>query len=82
MWLYAQTVDLPSPMTSQVLLRLGSKDEITQTITSLWSGRSFGDDRTIEEAIEAYKLAYISAKMKKEKASDDGRHYASHRLAI
>ena len=46
----------------------GVKDEITQTITSLWSGRSFGDDRTVEEAIEAYKLAYLSAKMKKEKA--------------
>ncbi|MCM3711594.1 DUF2225 domain-containing protein [Sporosarcina luteola] len=46
----------------------GVKEEIAQKITSLWSGRSFGDERTIEEAIETYKLAYISASLKKEKA--------------
>ncbi|MBD7985601.1 DUF2225 domain-containing protein [Sporosarcina sp. Sa2YVA2] len=46
----------------------GVKKEITDTITSLWSGRSFGNGRTIEEAIEAYKLAYLSASVKKEKS--------------
>ncbi|MFS0688905.1 DUF2225 domain-containing protein [Sporosarcina sp. 179-K 8C2 HS] len=44
------------------------KEEIAQKITSLWSGRSFGDERTIDEAIEAYKLAYVSASVKKEKS--------------
>ena len=46
----------------------GVKDEIAKKITSLWSGRSFGEERTIEEAIEAYKLAYVSANVKKEKS--------------
>lgn len=46
----------------------GVKEEIAQKITSLWSGRSFGEERTIEEAIEAYKLAYVSANLKKEKS--------------
>jgi uncharacterized protein len=46
----------------------GVKEEIAQTITSLWSGRSFGNERTIDEAIEAYKLAYLSASVKKEKS--------------
>ncbi|MFD1205432.1 DUF2225 domain-containing protein [Sporosarcina contaminans] len=45
----------------------GTKEEITNTITSLWSGRSFGNERTIEESIETYKLAYLSATIKKEK---------------
>lgn len=45
----------------------GVKDEIAQKITSLWSGRSFGDERTIDEAIETYKLGYLSANVKKEK---------------
>ncbi|WP_252503933.1 DUF2225 domain-containing protein [Sporosarcina sp. Marseille-Q4943] len=44
------------------------KEEIAQKITSLWSGRSFGDERTIDEAIEAYKLAYVSASVKREKS--------------
>ncbi|WP_432360239.1 DUF2225 domain-containing protein [Sporosarcina sp. UB5] len=44
------------------------KKEIAQTITSLWNGRSFGDERTIDEAIETYKLAYLSANVKKEKS--------------
>lgn len=46
----------------------GVKEEIAQRITSLWSGRSFGDERTIDEAVEAYKLAYVSANVKKEKS--------------
>ncbi|WP_262177527.1 DUF2225 domain-containing protein [Saccharococcus sp. Marseille-Q5394] len=46
----------------------GVKEEINQKITSLWSGRSFGDERTIDEAIETYKLAYVSAGVKKEKS--------------
>lgn len=46
----------------------GVKKEITNTITSLWSGRSFGEERTIDEAIETYKLAYLSASVKKEKS--------------
>lgn len=46
----------------------GVKDEIKAAITSRWNSRSFGEERTIEEAIEAYKLAYISATIKKEKS--------------
>ncbi|MDN4609066.1 DUF2225 domain-containing protein [Sporosarcina highlanderae] len=45
----------------------GVKSEIKKSITSLWNSRSFGEERTIEEAIETYKLAYISANVKKEK---------------
>jgi len=46
----------------------GVREEIAQTITSLWSGRSFCEERTIDEAIETYNLAYLSASIKKEKA--------------
>lgn len=46
----------------------GVKDAIAQKITSLWSGRSFGKVRTIEEAIETYKLGFVSANVKKEKS--------------
>lgn len=46
----------------------GVKEKIAQTITALWSGRSFGVERTTDEAIEAYKLAYLSGNVKKEKA--------------
>ncbi|MFC5602587.1 DUF2225 domain-containing protein [Sporosarcina koreensis] len=46
----------------------GVKDEIAQKITSLWSGRSFGEERTIDEAIESYKLGFLSANVKKEKS--------------
>lgn len=45
----------------------GVKDQIEKSITSLWNSRSFGEERTIDEAIEAYKLAYVSARIKKEK---------------
>lgn len=46
----------------------GIKDEIAQKITSLWNGRSFGDERSIAEAIETYKLSFLSANVKKEKS--------------
>ncbi|WP_239433625.1 DUF2225 domain-containing protein [Sporosarcina sp. ACRSL] len=45
----------------------GVKDEIANKITSLWNGRSFGDERSTDEGIEAYKLALVSATVKKEK---------------
>src|SRR6478672_11594949 len=42
----------------------GAKEEIAQKITSLWSERSLGEERTTEEAIETYKLALLSASVK------------------
>ncbi len=45
----------------------GTKEMIAQNITAKWHSRSFGGIRTKEEAIEAYKLAYLSANLKKEK---------------
>lgn len=46
----------------------GTKEDIAERITSKWNGRSFGTERNINEAIETYKLAYLSAMFKKEKA--------------
>ncbi|BAQ08523.1 hypothetical protein OXB_0051 [Bacillus sp. OxB-1] len=45
----------------------GTREAIDEKITSQWKERSYGEERTIEEAIEAYKLAYLSARFKKEK---------------
>ncbi|PID18601.1 DUF2225 domain-containing protein [Sporosarcina sp. P35] len=45
----------------------GTKEMIAQNITAKWRSRSFGGIRTKEQAIEAYKLAYLSANFKKEK---------------
>ncbi len=45
----------------------GTKDDIDKKITAQWNGRSFGAERDIDEAIETYKLAYLSAMLKKEK---------------
>lgn len=45
----------------------GTKENIAQQITSQWNGRSFSTERDINEAIETYKLAYLSAMLKKEK---------------
>lgn len=44
------------------------KEQIDALITSKWVSRSYGSERTIEEAIAAYKLAYLSGSIKKEKA--------------
>lgn len=46
----------------------GTKEEISNNITAQWNGRSYGGERDIDEAIETYKLAYLSAKLKKEQA--------------
>lgn len=45
----------------------GTKESIQKNITAKWHSRSFGGIRTKEQAIEAYKLAYLSAMFKKEK---------------
>lgn len=45
----------------------GTKETIQEQITSQWIERSYGGERSIEEAIESYKLAYLSAMFKKEK---------------
>lgn len=45
----------------------GTQDMIHQQITTKWNERSIGALRTIEEAVETYKLAYLSAIVKKEK---------------
>ena len=46
----------------------GTKEEIFKKVTVQWNGRSYGAERDIDEAIETYKLAYLSAMYKKEKA--------------
>lgn len=46
----------------------GTKETIEKQITSQWNERNFGDERTTDEAIETYKLAYLSSMFKKEKA--------------
>jgi len=44
------------------------KEQIEAAIASKWVNRSYGGERTIEEAITAYKLAYLSGSIKKEKS--------------
>ncbi|MEK4404604.1 MULTISPECIES: DUF2225 domain-containing protein [Sporosarcina] len=44
----------------------GTEEDIAARITSQWNGRSFSAARDINEAIETYKLAYLSAMFKKE----------------
>ena len=46
----------------------GVKEEIQEKISANWTPHSFGDVRTIDQAISAYKLAYLSGTVKKEKA--------------
>ncbi|GKV69989.1 hypothetical protein NCCP2716_24870 [Sporosarcina sp. NCCP-2716] len=46
----------------------GTKEQIASVISSGWQPRSLGGERSFVEAIEAYKLGYLSAMMKKEKA--------------
>ena len=45
----------------------GTKEEISNKITENWNIRSYDSTRIIDEAIETYKLAYLSALYKKEK---------------
>jgi uncharacterized protein len=45
----------------------GTKEAIAERITSQWNRRSFDSTRDIDDAIETYKLAYLSAMFKKEK---------------
>lgn len=45
----------------------GTKDNINKQITSQWNARSFCAERDIDEAIETYKLAYLSSLFKMEK---------------
>jgi len=45
----------------------GVKEEIQSKITANWNPHSLGNERTIEEAISAYKLAFLSGSVKKEK---------------
>lgn len=46
----------------------GAKEQIASVITAGWKPHSLGDERTIEDAIAAYKLGYLSAIVKKEKS--------------
>ena len=45
----------------------GTKEMIIEKICSNWVPHSFSEDRTIEDAIQTYKLASYSASLKKEK---------------
>lgn len=44
-----------------------TKEQIQVQISSKWKPHNFGDDRTLEDAIQTYKLASLSASLKKEK---------------
>ena len=46
----------------------GTKEQIASTITAGWQRQTFGNERTIDQAIDTYKLGYLSAVVKKEKA--------------
>ncbi|MDW0110961.1 DUF2225 domain-containing protein [Sporosarcina aquimarina] len=46
----------------------GTKEQIESMITAGWKPHSLGGIREIEEAISSYKLGYLSAMVKKEKA--------------
>lgn len=45
----------------------GTQELIRKNITLKWRSRDFGSMRTMEQAVESYKLAYLSASFKKEK---------------
>lgn len=45
----------------------GAKEEIYTKITSRWKTRDYGGKRTVEEAIQTYKLAIFAGTIKKEK---------------
>lgn len=45
----------------------GTKDVLTEKITSNWVSQDYGRARTIHEAINSYKLAFYSGFLKKEK---------------
>lgn len=46
----------------------GVKEEITAQISDKWTKRSFNQERTTAQALEAYKLAFMCGILKKEKA--------------
>ncbi|WOV83432.1 DUF2225 domain-containing protein [Sporosarcina jeotgali] len=46
----------------------GTKEQIASVITAGWKPHSLSGKRTIEDAIAAYKLGYLSAMVKKEKS--------------
>lgn len=46
----------------------GVRETIQEEITNKWISRNFGAERTIFQALEAYKLAYICGVYKKEKS--------------
>lgn len=46
----------------------GTREDIEEQITKKWVPRSFNGERTIHQAIESYKLAFVSGTLKKEKA--------------
>lgn len=45
----------------------GTKEDIFKQLSEKWQKRSFTEKRSVDEAIETYKLAYFSATLKKEK---------------
>ena len=46
----------------------GVSEEINRQITSKWNPHNFRGERTVFQAIEAYKLAFLCATLKKEKS--------------
>ncbi|RHW36811.1 DUF2225 domain-containing protein [Lysinibacillus yapensis] len=45
----------------------GIKELITEQISNKWFPRSYSHERSLAEALEAFKLAYVSGTLKKEK---------------
>jgi len=45
----------------------GIKDKLTKQITTKWVPRSYHQERSLSQALEAYKLAFVCGSIKKEK---------------
>lgn len=46
----------------------GTQDAIQESVTAKWMPHNFGEERSISQAIQTYKLAFYCATLKKEKS--------------
>lgn len=46
----------------------GTKEAILQSVSAKWVPHNFGEERTVPQAIQTYKLAFYCATLKKEKS--------------
>ena len=60
----------------------GTKEQIVEKFCSKWVPHSFSGERTINAAIQTYKLASYSATVEKRKAYYHCRHLYAYRMAL